>query len=368
MCINNTGCEEITIFNGQDGKTLRSGAGVPSNSFGNDGDFYIDTTAHTLYGPKTAGSWGSPVSLVGPQGATGATGATGAQGPQGNAGTNGTNGADAVGIKYNYDTTITSVSTIASGKFAFQGDWSTFPIGGNGTIAFSDTDANGYAMGNLLAGLDTNDDGNGFGSAVILTGTNGVLLAVKIKTGTETAISGGRKFNVYVTLLSQGNVPTANQSLWFTHGIFGQKSVAGVRTIQSLTNVSGTYNITNSTTTVLLKATGAGHKEFDLTLPTVANEGDVIEIICCEPQNDLTLRQNASQCMFSSNRFGKVAGAEFITIAGVGHGVTTTTGAAFGSVSYYKLVLTCTEANTKWHIEQSAPIDVLGYPGVVDPY
>lgn len=57
---------------------LRSGAGVPSNALGVDGDFYINTSASTLYGPKSGGAWGSPTSITGPTGATGATGPAGA--------------------------------------------------------------------------------------------------------------------------------------------------------------------------------------------------------------------------------------------------------------------------------------------------
>lgn len=46
---------------------LLTGDGVPSNGEGVDGDFYIDTTAIALYGPK-ATIWGSPTSLIGPSG------------------------------------------------------------------------------------------------------------------------------------------------------------------------------------------------------------------------------------------------------------------------------------------------------------
>jgi hypothetical protein len=63
---------------GADGKTIRNGSGVPSSGLGVDGDFYVDTAALNLYGPKTAGAWGSPTSIVGPTGATGAAGAAGA--------------------------------------------------------------------------------------------------------------------------------------------------------------------------------------------------------------------------------------------------------------------------------------------------
>lgn len=77
---------------GADGKTVRNGTGAPSSGLGVDGDFYIDTTADAIYGPKTAGAWGSSTSLIGPTGATGAAGdagadgAAGAQGPQGDPG------------------------------------------------------------------------------------------------------------------------------------------------------------------------------------------------------------------------------------------------------------------------------------------
>ena len=56
---------------GADGKTVLNGSGAPSSGLGTNGDFYIDTTADAIYGPKTAGAWGSATSLVGPNGAAG---------------------------------------------------------------------------------------------------------------------------------------------------------------------------------------------------------------------------------------------------------------------------------------------------------
>ena len=55
--------------------TLLNGTTAPANTLGRDGDFYIDTTAKYVYGPKAAGVWPAGVSIVGP------TGATGPQGP-----------------------------------------------------------------------------------------------------------------------------------------------------------------------------------------------------------------------------------------------------------------------------------------------
>jgi hypothetical protein len=55
---------------GADGKSVLNGDGAPDPTVGTDGDFYIDTNSAAIYGPKTAGSWGSPRSLVGPAGTT----------------------------------------------------------------------------------------------------------------------------------------------------------------------------------------------------------------------------------------------------------------------------------------------------------
>lgn len=89
------------------GNTLRFGTGAPAPTVGVVGDFYINTTAKTIYGPKGATGWpGAATSLVGPQGPKGAMGATGPEGaigpvgpvgptgPQGNIGPRGFAGAD----------------------------------------------------------------------------------------------------------------------------------------------------------------------------------------------------------------------------------------------------------------------------------
>ena len=77
------GIQGIQGVTGADGKTVLNGSGVPSSGLGVNGDFYIDTTASTIYGPKAAGAWGSSTSLVGPTGSTGATGSVGAAGATG---------------------------------------------------------------------------------------------------------------------------------------------------------------------------------------------------------------------------------------------------------------------------------------------
>ncbi|MET3969082.1 hypothetical protein [Bradyrhizobium sp. S3.9.1] len=59
------------------GNTVLYGAANPIAGQGVDGDFYINTTTHFLFGPKAAGAWPAGTSLVGPQGIQGPVGPTG---------------------------------------------------------------------------------------------------------------------------------------------------------------------------------------------------------------------------------------------------------------------------------------------------
>ncbi|MHB9110746.1 MAG: hypothetical protein ACYDCO_27145 [Armatimonadota bacterium] len=58
---------------GAAGRTVLSGSGAPAGGTGTNGDFYIDTTAWQIYGPKAAGAWGAGTNIVG----TGVDGADG---------------------------------------------------------------------------------------------------------------------------------------------------------------------------------------------------------------------------------------------------------------------------------------------------
>jgi len=64
--------------------TIHSGEGAPAADWGQDGDYYIDTIATEIYGPKTDGAWGSPTALIGPAGEDGQDSVV--PGPQGPAG------------------------------------------------------------------------------------------------------------------------------------------------------------------------------------------------------------------------------------------------------------------------------------------
>ncbi|WP_455279335.1 collagen-like protein [Cupriavidus necator] len=61
---------------GANGKTILSGTNAPTADIGTDGDYYLNVSTSTLYGPKANGAWPAGVSLIGPQGVAGAPGAT----------------------------------------------------------------------------------------------------------------------------------------------------------------------------------------------------------------------------------------------------------------------------------------------------
>lgn len=65
------------------GNVIRSGTIDPVAGTGFDGDWYINTTSHFLFGPK-AGTWPTGITMIGP------TGSQGIQGPTGNAVLHGT--------------------------------------------------------------------------------------------------------------------------------------------------------------------------------------------------------------------------------------------------------------------------------------
>lgn len=85
--------------------TILNGKGLPKNSVGSNGDFYIDTRSLLFYGPKSKGKWPAPLSIQGPTGPSGNDGkngtdaraltnanvstATGLQGEKGEAGEKG---------------------------------------------------------------------------------------------------------------------------------------------------------------------------------------------------------------------------------------------------------------------------------------
>jgi len=136
------------------GNSVLSGSGVPSESVGVDGDFYIDTAASAIYGPKSSGAWATVVSLVGPQGDTGPQGVQGPQGDEGPQGIQGLVGATgAVGPAGPQGPQGPAGATGATGPQGIQGEagpaGETGPAGQSGVASVN---LEGY-VGCIYSGL-----------------------------------------------------------------------------------------------------------------------------------------------------------------------------------------------------------------------
>lgn len=257
-----TGAAGADGADGADGNTVRSGSGTPSGGLGVDGDFYINTAANTIYGPKTSGSWGSPTSIVGPTGATGSNGTNGTNGntvlngsgaPSGGTGVNGdfylntanydfygpkTGGSwgSPVSLKYNITPqTLTSGTSItydiASGVNAY------LALAHNATITMSKTGGSVVAGETGVLTVRMTTPGN-FTLAV----PNGTV-TLNPNTGDTTTIAWYYNGTNYVW--RDGNATAINTS---TGTYIGR---------QVLTSGT-TYTPTAGTKTILVKIVGAG--------------------------------------------------------------------------------------------------------------
>jgi hypothetical protein len=105
---------------GQDGNAVLYGSVDPTTE-GNDGNFYINTSTNTIFGPKASGSWPTGTSLVGPQGPAGNDGADGIGTPAG--GTTGQVLAKIDNTDYNYEWVSAGTGDVKSdGSVPFTGN------------------------------------------------------------------------------------------------------------------------------------------------------------------------------------------------------------------------------------------------------
>lgn len=112
--IDNISLNKITVIGGN---TILNGTSNPTTE-GVDGDFFLNTTSSTLFGPKASGTWPSGVSLIGANGADGANGSDGANGADGFSILNGTVDPTTEGVNgdfYINTTTMTFFGPKAAG-------------------------------------------------------------------------------------------------------------------------------------------------------------------------------------------------------------------------------------------------------------
>jgi len=95
----NTGPQGFQGNPGVDGRNVLYGSVNPTTQ-GVNGDFYINTVAHTIFGPKSSGVWPSGFSLIGSQGAKGDQGEKGDKGDTGIQGVTGDPGVHGRTVLY----------------------------------------------------------------------------------------------------------------------------------------------------------------------------------------------------------------------------------------------------------------------------
>jgi len=168
-------CKSITLFKGEDGRTILSGSGSPSAGLGANGDFYIDIDAWEIYGPKTSGSWGTGTSLVGPQGFQGNYGGWSSFWRYD--GTSITSGTASGDFRFNNGTLssvdhlyINDVNADSANMQAFLDAWNN--SGDFGLVRISKmTDANEFWMGIVTAETDTGSEHDISVTHVVSNGT-----------------------------------------------------------------------------------------------------------------------------------------------------------------------------------------------------
>lgn len=165
---------------GVDGPRIYSGSGAPSAGLGRSGDFYIDTAAGILYGPKASGSWGAGLQLQsGPAGPTGATGplATGPTGPASNV-------TGPTGPRVTGPTGPASTITGPTGPTGLQGLSITGPTGATGA-------ASNVAGPTGATGPSVTGPTGAAGAASTVTGPTGATgLAATGPTGPASTVTG----------------------------------------------------------------------------------------------------------------------------------------------------------------------------------
>ncbi|MFZ2056622.1 MAG: pentapeptide repeat-containing protein [Acidimicrobiales bacterium] len=214
--------------NGTNGKTILNGTATPTSTIGNNGDFYLDTATHTLYGPKANGTWPTAgTSLVGPQGLKGANGATGATGAKGATGATGATGAQGP-AGTNGNTVLNGASTPASG------------VGNNGDFYLdtaTDTLYGPKASGTWPTTGTSLVGPQGTAGATGATGAQGAA-GTKGTNGTSVSTGTSAPFNI-------GTCPTGNTYIDITNGeVYSCSSGKWVNTGKSIMGPAGANGVT----------------------------------------------------------------------------------------------------------------------------
>ncbi|WP_224746674.1 hypothetical protein [Mucilaginibacter rigui] len=127
---------------GPDGSTILNGTVEPANSLGKNGDFYINTATSVIYGPKTAAGWGAGKSILGAKGTAGSKILSGTVTPAATVGAVGDYYLD----KTSYSLYGPKLSTGWGTAISLKGTANVIYSGWNYAVNFRDTTADNSAV------------------------------------------------------------------------------------------------------------------------------------------------------------------------------------------------------------------------------
>lgn len=210
----------LAVSDGTDGNTVLNGAVAPTTE-GVDGDFYINTAVWDIYGPKSAGVWGSGVSLVGPAGANGADGADGVGVPAG--GTAGQVLSKIDGSDYNTQWVdqsgggITSLNGLTSGTQTFAMGTTAQSnnlgwVSSAGVHTLHVPDASGTVRGVITTSAQTFGGNKTFGGRVLIPDGSTASPGLAFSSDDDCGLYRLAANQVVIAVNGQNNVRIANDS------------------------------------------------------------------------------------------------------------------------------------------------------------
>jgi len=289
---------------GTNGKTVLNGTSNPISGIGTDGDFYINTSTNTLFGPKASGAWPTGTLLVGPAGATGATG------PAGTNGTNGTNGATgpagATGATGTAGTNGKTVLNGTSNPIAGTGTDGDFYINTTTKTLFGPKASGAWPTGTALVGSTGSTGATGPTGPAGATGSTGTAgtNGKTVLNGTSNPIAGtGTDGDFYINTT--------------TNTLFGPKASGAWPAGTSLVGPSG-IGSASGTTNYVSKFTGT----TSLGNSLIYDNGTNVAIGTSNPDSTLTINgTGSSQIRLRSNDENR----GFLYVDGTGFALGTST-------------------------------------------
>lgn len=254
---------------GADGNTVLNGSGAPAGGTGANGDFYINTATYEIYGPKTAGAWGSPTALEGADGNDGADGAVWRDGTGAPANGLGANG------DYYLDDATGDVYAKSGGSYSIVANIKGAAGSGTGDVVgpASSTD-NAIARYDLATGKLLQNSTIGLSDTGTLAALSGSLTLTSPLIGTDTrptandaaslGVSGTAFSDLYLASGAVIDFAAGNAVITHSSGILTvstgdlRVTTAGTNSA-SVVTVGGTQTLTNKTlTTPVLSGTASG--------------------------------------------------------------------------------------------------------------